>query len=210
MNDTCHVTLLCTYYMMIMLCYNDVYLCTQEPERVASMVADAVQQMLMDLKLQRVPMVPLYSHTPPLPLVLVSTPEEILSSSSHDQGGATPNDSTVTLIDDSMSTTPLTSTTIAAGSVTTVTTNGTILSESSQMTSESAATTPSAVDMVTPVTEEACPISTDSKAVPSSPSLPPWSSPTRFRSARTEVQTAEPKLSNGSPHADVGVNFKYM
>ncbi len=61
---------------------------------MASAVADFLQEMLMDLKLDRVPLVPVYNHTPPVPLVLVSFPEEsVLSLQVEDQAtpDATPN-----------------------------------------------------------------------------------------------------------------------
>ena len=133
---------------------------------MASMAADGIQQMLMDLQLDSVPLVPLYGHTPSLPLVLVSSPEEVVSTS------------------DDQKTTPTSSESVAGGVVTdnlpnSVSTSS-VPSESdiiSQFTgSESEVTMPSAVDIMTPISEEQVALSngnTEPLATSSSSSPPP-------------------------------------
>jgi hypothetical protein len=128
---------------------------------MASFVADAIQQVLMDLRLEHVPLVSLYGHTPSLPLVLVSTPEETLSPCDSDV--TTPKEEPVT---------PHSNDTESRDSV--------VLS---QQNSEPAGT---AVDILTPVSEEGPICDENGEAKPSPPASPPTS-------------TQEP-LANGPSH----------
>lgn len=104
----------------------------------------------MDLRLEQVPLVSLYGHTPSLPLVLVSPADEALS---HDQSKATP-------------TTPQTPAVEDMGNADAATVEPGVLTQ--QQSIEPPVTTPIPLDIVTPITEEMDPISAVSEVTPSS------------------------------------------
>ncbi len=155
------------------------------------MVADTLQQTLMNLQLDRVPLVSLYSHTPSLPLVLVSSPEETqLSAASHDPPcEATPSDG--------MSPSP------GESGVAAIPTSEAAPSEPESQphpspNSDPAVATPTMVDMMTPIMEEVDPISNE-VTPSSSPPLKSRVQPTSVQDSKTEV-----KLTNGLSHLEVG------
>lgn len=148
------------------------------------MAADGIQQMLMDLQLDSVPLVPLYGHTPQLPLVLVSSPEEIVSAS-HDQDEATPSETAAMLADDSLPN---------SVSTTSIPSESDLLSQ--QTGSDSEVTTPSAVDVMTPILEEQVPISHDATPPPPPP-------PVDQAVSMEESSQADTRLSNGPSSTEV-------
>lgn len=102
----------------------------------------------MDLRLEQVPLVSLYGHTPSLPLVLVSSPDEALS---HDQSEATPTTPQTPAAEEDV------------GNADAATVEPDVLT---QQSTETPVATLIPLDIMTPVTEEMEPISADSKATP--------------------------------------------